>query len=186
MVKTYVSPSLLDAFCNSYDWIGMIKREPREVTQSMENGNIFEKAVIDGEFEELNDLVDNCLYQEFCCGQVGEFFLLGFADIIKNNLIVDLKFKSNYEYGQYYNSNQRLIYTALLNIDNFAYVVGTGSNPHEPTGIYWEYYKRNDDLLLERLYSFDKAIDTCGLRSIYEQNYNIGRYKDQIEQYIQW
>lgn len=184
MAKTYITPSLLDAFCNDYDWIGMIKREPREVTKSMENGNLFEKAVISGEFEELNELVDNCLYQEFCCGQFDKFFLLGFADIIKNDLIVDIKFKSNFEYGNYYSYNQRLIYPALLGIDKFAYVVGTGSNPHEPTGIYWEYYVRDDNLLLERLYDLDRAIDTFGLREIYNQNYSTTRYEKEIGEFL--
>lgn len=181
--STYISPSLLDAYCKGYDWIAMIKREPKEVTSAMQNGIDFEQAVINGEFDELNQYVDGCLYQQFCCGQVGRFFLLGFADIVKYDLIIDLKFKANYEIGDYYTSNQRLIYPALLGIDKFAYVVGTGTNPHEPTGIYWENYVRDDDLLLERLYDFDRAVDSFGLRSVYEQNYSVERYEKEIKEY---
>lgn len=181
--KTYISSSLLDAYCKGYDWIAMIKREPKEVTSAMQNGIDFEQAVINGEFDELNQYVDGCLYQQFCCGQVGKFFLLGFADLVKYDLIIDLKFKSSYEINDYFNSNQRLIYPALMGIDKFAYVIGTGTNPHEPTGIYWENYVRDDDLLLERLYDFDRAIDSFGLRSVYEQNYNVERYEKEIKEY---
>lgn len=181
--KTYISPSLLDSFCNGYDWVGMIKREEKIVSPRMQMGIDFEQAVINGEFEELNEFVDGALYQQFCCGQVGKFFLLGFADLVKYDLIIDLKFKSSYEINDYFNSNQRLIYPALMGIDKFAYVVGTGTNPHEPTGIYWEHYVRDDDLLLERLYALDRAIDNLGLRSIYEQNYGIERYEKEITQY---
>lgn len=143
----------------------------------------FEQAVINGEFEELNEFVDGALYQQFCYGQVGKFFLLGFADLVKYDLIIDLKFKSGYEINDYFNSNQRLIYPALMGLEKFAYVVGTGTNPHEPTGIYWEHYVRDDDLLLERLYALDRAIDNLGLRSIYEQNYSIERYEKEITEY---
>lgn len=181
--STYITPSLLDSFMNGYDWVGMVKREPREVTERMQMGIDFEQAVIDGEFEELNEFVDGALYQQFCYGQVGKFTLLGFADLVKYDLIIDLKFKSSYEMGDYYNSNQRLIYPTLLGIDKFAYVVGTGSNPHEPTGIYWEHYVRDDKLLLERLYDLDRAIDTFGLREIYNQNYSTQRYEKEIEEY---
>lgn len=181
--KVYISPSLLDAFTKGYDWVGMIKREPKEVTPAMQKGIDFEQAVINGEFEELNDFVDGSLYQQFCCGQVGKFFLLGFADLVKYDLIIDLKFKSGYEIGDYYNSNQRLIYPALMGIDKFAYVVGVGTNPHEPTDIFWENYVRDDNLLLERLNAFDRAIDVFNLRSIYEQNYSVERYEKEIKDY---
>ena len=181
--KTYISPSLRDSFCNGYDWVGMIKREEKVISPRMQMGIDFEQAVINGEFEELNEFVDGALYQQFCCGQVGKFFLLGFADLVKYDLIIDLKFKSGYEINDYFNSNQRLIYPALMGIDKFAYVVGTGTNPHEPTGIYWEHYVRDDDLLLERLYALDRAIDNLGLRSIYEQNYGVERYEKEITEY---
>ena len=183
--STYITPSLLDSFMNGYDWVGMVKREPKEVTDRMQMGIDFEQAVINGEFEELNEFVDGALYQQFCYGQVGKFTLLGFADLVKYDLIIDLKFKSSYEMGDYYNSNQRLIYPALLGIDKFAYVVGTGSNPHEPTGIYWEHYVRDDKLLLERLYDLDRAIDTFGLREIYNQNYSTTRYEKEIGEFYE-
>ena len=94
MAKTYISPSLLDAFCNSYDWIGMIKREEKEVSSAMQNGIEWEKAVIDGEFEELNSLIEGGLYQQMTYGKFDRFMpdqlddfiecLINFNDIIKH------------------------------------------------------------------------------------------------------
>lgn len=181
MCKTYISPSLLDAFYNSYDWIGMIKREEKEINQAIQNGIDWEKAVIDGEFEELNDLIEGGLYQQMTYGEFDKYFLFGYADIVKYDMVIDLKFKSNYEFPHYYNSNQYLIYTTLLDIDNFMYVIGTGTDVHNPTGIYYEKYNRNDNLLLQRLNHLDKAIDYFGLRQIYEQNYSMDRIKERIE-----
>ena len=62
--KTYISPSLLDSFCNGYDWVGMIKREEKVISPRMQMGIDFEQAVINGEFEELNEFVDGALYQQ--------------------------------------------------------------------------------------------------------------------------
>ena len=181
MAKTYISPSLLDAFCNSYDWIGMIKREEKEVSSAMQNGIEWEKAVIDGEFEELNSLIEGGLYQQMTYGKFDRFYLFGYADLVKYDTVIDLKFKANYDFPHYYNYNQYLIYTTLLNIDNFIYVIGTGTDVHNPTGIYYESYTRNDTLLLQRLNQFDRAIDYFDLRKIYEENYSIDRIMDKIQ-----
>ena len=52
---------------------------------------------------------------------------------------------------------------------------------HNPTGIYYESYTRNDTLLLQRLNQFDRAIDYFDLRKIYEENYSIDRIMDKIQ-----
>ena len=75
MIKTYISPSLLDAFTNNYDWIAMIKREEREISVAMQNGIDWEKAVIEGEFEELNEIINGGLYQQMVYGEFDKFFL---------------------------------------------------------------------------------------------------------------
>lgn len=178
MCKTYITPSLLDCFYNGYDWISMIKREEKETNLAMQNGVTFEKNVMEGKIEELKEEINDSLYQVMCYGNFHNYFLFGFADFVKYNKIIDIKFKKNYELHSYYNSNQYLIYTTLLDIDNFSYIIGTGTNPNEPSGIYYEDYIRDDDLLLLRLKQFDKAIDRFDLRKIYEENYSITRLKD--------
>lgn len=180
MCKTYITPSLLDSFCNGYDWVGMIKREEKEINQAIQNGIDFEQAVMNREFEELNCYVDNCLYQPMLYGQFDKYYLFGYADIVKDNVIIDLKFKKSYEFPHYYNSNQYLIYTALTDINEFMYIIGTGSNPHSPNAIYFEKYNRNDNLLLSRLNQLNNAIDRFGLRNIFNQNYSYERIRERI------
>ena len=181
MFKTYISPSLLDAFTNNYDWISMIKREEREISVAMQNGIDWEKAVIEGEFEELNEIINGGLYQQMVYGSLDKFFLFGYADIVKYDTVIDLKFKANYDFPSYYNSNQRLVYPYLLGLDNFSYIIGTGTDVHNPTSICREDYTRDDNLLRERLFDFDRAIDHFGLREIYEQNYSMDRIIERIE-----
>lgn len=181
MVNTYITPSLLDAFYNNYDWIGMIKREEKEITQAMQNGVEWEQAVINGEFEELNEIINGGLYQQMVYGEFDKFFLFGYADIVRFDTVIDLKFKSNYEFPSYFNSNQRLIYPYLLDLENFSYIIGTGTDVHNPTSICREDYVRDDDLLKQRLYEFDRAIDYFNLRKIYEQNYSMDRIVERIE-----
>lgn len=159
----------------------MIKREEKEINQAIQKGIDWENAVMNREFEELNDLIEGGLYQQMTYGEFDKYFLFGYADIVKYDMVIDLKFKFNYEFPHYYNSNQYLIYTTLLDIDNFMYVIGTGTDVHNPTGIYYEKYNRDDKLLLQRLNYLDKAIDYFGLREIYEQNYSMDRIKERIQ-----
>lgn len=181
MIKTYITSTLLNAYTNGYDWISLIKREPVEKTKAMLNGEIFEKEVYNGNIKEASEYVKNSIYQPCLNGRFNDFYLFGYADFLLPNKIIDTKFKTNYNTGIFYNSNQHLIYTALANIKNFTYLIGVGTNAKNPTNIYFEEYVRNDDLLLSRLFEFNRTIDLLGLRKIYNENYSIERIIDKID-----
>ena len=43
----------------------------------------WENAVINGEFEELNEIINGGIYQQMVYGEFDRFFLFGYADIVK-------------------------------------------------------------------------------------------------------
>ena len=180
MIETYITPTLLNAYTNNYDWISLIRREPIEKTQAMINGEIFENEVYSGNIDEANEYIKNSIYQPCLYGQFDKFYLFGYADFLLPTKVVDTKFKSNYKLGCFYNSNQHLIYTNLADVENFTYLIGVGTNSKKPTNLYCEDYTRDDELLLSRLYDFEMAIDFWDLREIYNMNYSINRIRDKI------
>ena len=84
MPKYYLTASLINAWLKGYDnFYDMLYRRETEPNEAMKAGIDFENRAIRGEIEELRELVDGALYQEFVCRECEGYMLLGFCDLIK-------------------------------------------------------------------------------------------------------
>ena len=178
--KFYLTPSLLNTWIKGYDIEATIKRLPKETNEAMQAGIEFERKAIDGEIEELKPIVENSLYQAFLCKECEGYMLLGFADCIKGDTIYDFKYVKSYDLGKYNDSVQHLIYLYCADMEKFEYIVGCGND------IYFEKQPRDDELLKVKIRQFSNWLDKVGLREDYEKNYSVERYKEQIDNYLEW
>lgn len=181
MVKNYLTASLINAWIYGYDnLLDMLYRREREPNQNMLNGISFEEKAIRGEIQELRNIVNDSLYQEFVCKECEGYMLLGFCDLIKDDTIYDLKYVSSYEMPKYTDSVQHLIYLYCTDMQKFQYIIGKGED------IFYESQSRNDEKLKEIIHQFVDWLKINDLYGIYQQNYNVERYKEQIENYLNW
>ena len=179
--KYYLTASLLNAWLGSYDsFYDMLYRRETEPNEKILAGIEFEERVIKGEVEELKPYVDGALYQEFVCKECEGYMLLGFCDLIKRDTIYDLKFVSNYEIGKYNNSVQHLIYLYCTDMEKFEYIIGCGKD------IYFEQQPRDDKRLKTVIKRFISWLKFMNLIDVYEQNYSVERYREQIDNYQNW
>ena len=65
-------------------------------------------------------------------------------------------------------------------MEKFEYIVGCGDD------IYFEKQPRDDELLKVKIRQFSNWLDKVGLREDYEKNYSVERYKEQIDNYLEW
>lgn len=57
-----------------------------------------------------------------------EFLLYGRTDVIKRDIIYDIKFTSNYELGKFQDSSQHLIYLYCSELPKFSYLISDGKD----------------------------------------------------------
>lgn len=181
MCKTYLTPSFLNAWLKGYDnFYDMLYRRDREPSKSMLKGIEFENKAVNGEIEELVPIINNALYQEFVCRPCCGYMLLGFCDLIKDDTIYDLKYVSSFEQGKYTDSSQHLIYLYCTDMNKFVYIVGKDKE------IFYENQPRDDTKLKGIIKHFDDWVNQSGYKEVYQQNYSVERYKEQIESYLNW
>lgn len=179
--KYYLTASLLNAWLGGYDsFYDMLYRRETEPNEKMLAGIDFEKRAIEGEIEELKPYVDGAIYQAFVCKECEGYMLLGFCDLVNRDTIYDLKFVSNYEIGKYNNSVQHLIYLYCTDMEKFEYIVGCRDD------IYFEKQPRNDEKLKSVIRQFISWLKRNNLMEVYQQNYSVDRYKEQIDSYLNW
>lgn len=177
----YLTASLLNAWLGGYDsFYDMLYRRETEPNDKMLAGIEFEERVIKGEVEELKPYIDGALYQPFVCKECEGYMLLGFCDLVKGDTIYDLKYVSSYEIGKYNDSVQHLIYLYCTDMKNFEYIIGCGKD------LYFEKQPRNDERLKAIVRQFISWLKRNNLIEIYQQNYSVERYKDQIDNYLNW
>ena len=179
--KYYLTASLLNAWLGGYDsFYDMLYRRETEPNEKMLAGIDFEKRAIEGEIEELKPYVDGAIYQAFVCKECEGYMLLGFCDLVNRDTIYDLKFVYNYEIGKYTDSVQHLIYLYCTDMEKFEYIVGCRDD------IYFEKQPRNDEKLKSVIRQFISWLKRNNLMEIYQQNYSVDRYKEQIDSYLNW
>lgn len=182
--KYYLTASLLNAWLGGYDsFYDMLYRRETEPNQKMLDGIEFEERAIKGEIEELRPYVDGALYQAFVCKECEGYMLLGFCDLINRDTIYDLKFVSHYDIGKYNNSVQHLIYLYCTDMEKFEYIVGCGKKELE---LYFEKQPRDDERLKATIRQFISWLKWNNLIEVYQQNYSVERYKEQIDNYLNW
>lgn len=174
--KYYLSPTLLNAWLGGYDsFYDLLYRRKKELKQCLLDGIEFERKAVEGEIEELQELVKGALYQQFLCRECEGYMLLGYADLIKRDTIYDLKYVKSYDVGKYNGSSQHLIYLFCADMDKFTYIVGQGKD------IYYEAQPRNDEKLRSIVRQFDNWLQQTGLIEVYQGNYSIERKRKEIE-----
>ena len=179
--KYYLTASLLNAWLGGYDnFYDMLYRKETEPNQQMLNGILFEERAVKGEIEELKPYVDGALYQAFVCKECEGYMLLGFCDLVNRDTIYDLKYVSHYDIGKYNNSVQHLIYLYCTNMNNFEYIIGCNDD------IYFEKQPRDDNKLKSIINQFISWLKRNNLMEVYQQNYSVERYKEQIDNYLNW
>lgn len=177
----YLTASLLNAWLGGYDsFYDMLYRRETAPNKAMQAGLDFENRAINGEIAELKPYVDGALYQAFVCKECNGYMLLGFCDLINRDTIYDLKFVSNYEIGKYNNSVQHLIYLYCTDMEKFEYIIGCGKD------LYFEKQPRNDEKLKATINQFVSWLERMNLVEVYRQNYSVERYKEQIDNYLNW
>lgn len=180
--KYYLTASLLNAWLGGYDsFYDMLYRRESEPNEKMLKGIEFEEKAIKGEIEELKPYVEGALYQPFVCKECEGYMLLGFCDLINKDTIYDLKFVSSYDIGKYNDSVQHLIYLYCTDMEKFEYIVGCGE---KELNLYFEKQPRNDEKLRATIRRFISWLSNMNLLEVYQQNYSVDRYKEQIENYL--
>lgn len=179
--KYYLTASLLNSWLGGYDsFYDMLYRRETEPNKKMLDGILFEERAVKGEIEELKPYVDGALYQAFVCKECEGYMLLGFCDLINKDTIYDLKYVSNYDIGKYNNSVQHLIYLYCTDMEKFEYIIGQGKD------IYFEKQPRDDERLKSVVKQFISWLERMNLIEVYQQNYSVERYREQIENYLNW
>ena len=169
------------------DFMKVLRREPRETTEAMQNGIDFEALVYQiarGVHETTNK--DDRWYDAACeiadviRGGVIQYkakkpltvagtdiLLFGVLDVLKAGTIYDVKFSKSYERGKYFDSTQHPAYFSLIpEAGAFSYLVSNGS------AVYTETYRREETRSIEPVISdFLGWLDGCGLMQTYREKW---------------
>lgn len=171
-MKYLITPSLLNAYIyfleasldNASEEFLNTLNKVFKTNEAIENGikyehDLMNKIVID----EFTPLVENGIWQVKLTKELtidnDTFVLYGIADVIKENLIMDIKRTSNYKYLKYKNSMQHRIYMYCSEIHNFKYLI----NENDTTYYIEEYqYTQNTESeIIACINDFMQTINNC-------------------------
>lgn len=166
------------------EFLKVLRHEPTETTEAMQNGNDFEAlvtAIIQGTgnrsdkwyaaasavASELRgaQLQFSVSKRVLIAGQ--EYVLHGRFDALRAGVISDIKFSKNYEKGKYYDSTQHPMYMFLMPTANeFTYIVSNGS------GVWHETYAREETRdIFPIITSFLSWLEDAGLLDLYKKHW---------------
>ncbi len=192
MKQAYLTPTLLNNwiyYINSSDsyeekakeaFFNCLNKIKTELTPEMLRGLEYEDKVYhlangyqieasDITIKEIAGIVKGGLFQIPLCRSLInykelEIYLYGICDVIKQNIIYDIKRVSKYDVGKYLKSVQHKIYLACSNADTFSYLISDGKN------VYKEEYFKSQKMLKElkgTVYEFLNWLDTNNLLEKY-------------------
>ena len=160
----------------------VLRREPGEVTDAIQNGNEFEELVTDiasgwdrdtkhwhDAAAQIAQKVRGGVFQfkgykdAQICGM--DVLLYGKLDVLKAGTIYDIKFSKNYDVGKFFESTQHPMYFELVpEADRFEYLVSNGS------GVWTEAYRRDETRsILPDIEAFYGWLETVGLMDLYRE-----------------
>jgi len=170
------------------EFLKVLRREPTEVTEAMQNGNDFEALVtkiLTGNagtafaFEpkwydaasavasELRgaQLQFSVSKRVLIAGQ--EYVLHGRFDALRAGVISDIKFSKSYEKGKYFDSTQHPMYMFLMpTAREFTYIVSNGS------GVWHETYTREETRdIFPIITAFLSWLEDAGLLELYRKHW---------------
>ena len=170
------------------EFMKVLRREPTEVTEAMQNGNDFEALVtkiLTGNagtafaFEpkwydaasavasELRgaQLQFSVSKRVLIAGQ--EYVLHGRFDALRAGVISDIKFSKSYDKGRYFDSTQHPMYMFLMpTAREFTYIVSNGS------GVWHETYTREETRdIFPIITAFLSWLEDAGLLELYRKHW---------------
>lgn len=201
----YITTSLLSSFKYFVEldkpleeFISYLNKVRTPTTEAMKRGIDFEESVesytkgIKTDNENLSechkelvyrigDIVQGGLWQQKVSKPIivnnKEFMLYGYADVIKENTIYDIKTTKVYDLGKYNTSTQHLIYMYCTGIKNFEYLIAQGGDILE--NFYRESYQLNSDCeqkIKERIQEFLSFLDNCEeAKNTYNKNWEYSK-----------
>lgn len=170
------------------EFLKVLRREPVEATEAMQNGVDFENLVthiLTGKAETAfafnpkwydaasavaNELRGAQLQfvaskRVLVAGQ--EYVLYGRFDALKAGVISDIKFSKSYDKGKYFDSTQHPMYMFLMPTANeFTYIVSNGS------GVWHETYTRDETKdIFPIITAFLAWLEDAGLLDLYREHW---------------
>ena len=166
------------------EFLKVLRREPTETTEAMQNGVDFENLVtacIDGRGNRSDKWYDaaSAVASELKGAQLQfvaskrvliagqEYVLYGRFDALKAGVISDIKFSKGYEKGKYFDSTQHPMYMFLMpTAQEFTYIVSNGSF------VWHETYTREETKdIFPIISSFLSWLEDAGLLELYKQHW---------------
>lgn len=166
------------------EFMKVLRREPVEPTEAMQNGVDFENLVtacIQGAGDRSNKWFDAACAvaselrgaqlqfvaskRVLIAGQ--EYVLYGRFDALKAGVISDIKFSKGYEKGKYFDSTQHPMYMFLMpTAQEFTYIVSNGS------GVWHETYTREETKdIFPIITAFLAWLEDAGLLDLYRKHW---------------
>lgn len=170
------------------EFLKVLRREPTEVTEAMQNGNDFEALVTkiltgnagtafafepkwyDAASAVASELQGAQLQfsvskRVLIAGQ--EYVLHGRFDALRAGVISDIKFSKSYEKGKYFDSTQHPMYMFLMpTAREFTYIVSNGS------GVWHETYTREETRdIFPIITAFLSWLEDAGLLELYRKHW---------------
>ena len=169
------------------DFLKVLRREPREATEAMQNGLDFE-ALCYRLARGINETTNKDDKWYDAASQIAEtirggaiqykakttltvsgtdILLFGVLDVLKAGTIYDVKFSKGYDRGKYFDSTQHPAYFQLIpEAQEFTYLVSNGS------AVYTETYCREDTRsIVPTIADFLSWLDSTGLDGIYREKW---------------
>lgn len=166
------------------EFMKVLRREPVEATEAMQNGVDFENLVtacIQGAGDRSNKWFDaaSAVASELRGAQLQfvaskrvliagqEYVLYGRFDALKAGVISDIKFTKSYDKGKYFDSTQHPMYMFLMpTAQEFTYIVSNGS------GVWHETYTREETKdIFPIITAFLAWLEDTGLLDLYRKHW---------------
>lgn len=169
------------------DFMKVLRREPREATEAMQNGLDFE-ALCYRLARGINETTNKDDKWYDAASQIAEtirggaiqykakttltvsgteLLLFGVLDVLKAGTIYDIKFTKNYDRGKFFDSTQHPAYFELVpEAREFTYLVSNGS------AVFTETYRREETRsIVPTIADFFSWLDAAGLMWYYQQKW---------------
>lgn len=166
------------------DFLRVLRREPTETTEAMQNGIDFENLVTQvtlgggsadnkwyGAASKVAEIIDGGVLQLSVNREIQvrdtTFLLHGRLDALKAGTVYDIKFSKKYDVGKYIDSTQHPTYLELVpQARDFTYLVSNGS------AVWRETYRRDETPSIRPVISdFVDYMNATGLVSIYKEKW---------------
>lgn len=169
------------------EFMQVLRREPTETTEAMQNGIDFEDLVTRIATGRMH--MDDCRARTYEAAQkvaatvrggtfqykasrkvtIGEtdFLLYGRFDVLKAGEIIDIKFSKSYDRGKFVDSTQHPMYLEIMpEARQFTYLISNGSE------VWTETYRRDETRSIVTIIAdFKEWLNTVGLIDLYKEHW---------------